>query len=93
MNAPSFSPAMLQLFLYAHCVAAHARAPRLKFQTAAEREKARLRKLARVTVNQMHSAWMGRLPTPEPRARLWAVLGHFPSDFGVVLTHGGQEHG
>jgi hypothetical protein len=41
----------------------------------------------------MHSAWMGRLPTPEPRARLWAVLGHFPSDFGVVLTHGGQEHG
>ncbi|RWM02122.1 MAG: hypothetical protein EOR68_08425 [Mesorhizobium sp.] len=93
MNAPSFSPAMLQLFLYARCVAAHARMPRLKFQTAAEREKARLRKLARITANQMHSAWMGRLPEPQPRARLWAVLGHFPSDFGVVLTHGGQEHG
>lgn len=91
---PEFSPAMLRLFLHARCRAAHAERPaRCGYGVSARLEKDRLRRLAGVTDNDMHMAWMGRLPTPEKRVRIWAVLGHFPTDFGIMLTHGGQENG
>jgi len=94
LPVPCFSPAMLRLFLHARCRHAHAQRPaRCGYGVSARREKDRLRKLAGVTNEVMHSAWMGRLPTPEPRVRIWAVLGHFPPDFGISLTHGGQERG
>lgn len=53
--------------------------------------KAETRKLAGLTDHQMHFAWMGLLLDPAKRAALWAVLGHFPADHGIVLTHGGQD--
>lgn len=88
---PDYSPAMLRLFLRARALhaAASARSPARR-AAAARRFRDETRRTARVTVAEFDFAWMGRLLRPEPRARLWAVLGHHPSDFGIVLTHGGQ---
>lgn len=92
MTRPDFSPAMLSFFLRARAHFAHANHPaRCGFQAAAKREKAIWRKLARVTHAEMEFAWMGRLLSPAPRARLWGALGHAPGDYGILLTHGGQE--
>lgn len=89
---PYFSPAMLRLFLHARCRMAHdLRSARCSYQVSARQEQDRLRKLSGITANAMAFAFMGRLQKPEPRARLWAILGHHPSDFGIVLTHGGQD--
>lgn len=92
MCRPDFSPSMLRLFLRAQALhaASSARGPAGR-AAAAKRFRAETRRLARVTVAEFDFAWMGRLLRPEPRARLWAVLGHRPADFGVVLTHGGQS--
>lgn len=89
---PDFSPAMLRLFLRARAVHAveHSRGPARR-AAALKRCKGDLRRLAKITHAEFDFAWMGRLFSPAPRARLWAVLGHHPSDFGIVLTHGGQE--
>ena len=83
---------MLQLFLRARAVHAveQARGPARR-AAALKRCKAELRRLAKITHDDLDFAWMGRLLSPAPRARLWAVLGHHPSDFAIVLTHGGQE--
>lgn len=87
---PDFSPLMLALFIRAR--AAHRRGVEgCSRDTAARRERASLRRLAKVTVTQMEFAWMGRLLDPVARTRLWAVLGHFPADFGIALNHGGQD--
>lgn len=89
---PEYSPAMLSLFLRARAVDACAGSRQPARRAAAlARCKAELRRMAKVTVSEFEFAWMGRLLRPEPRARLWAVLGHHPSDFGIVLTRGGQE--
>lgn len=88
---PDYSPAMLRLFLRAR--AAHAAATARgqgRRAVAAKRYRDDTRRLARVTVAEFDFAWMGRLLRPEPRTRLWAVLGHHPVDHGIVLTHGGQ---
>lgn len=103
-SRPDFSPAMLAFFLRARAHFAHAsraaagpqtsKPPvRGGFQAMARHEKTRLRKLARVTHAEIEFAWMGRLLSPEPRARLWGALGHVPGDYGILLTHGGQEAG
>lgn len=89
---PDFSPAMLRLFLRAR--AAHAvgglTAP-MRRVAALDRCKVKLRRSANVTRAEFDIAWTGRLYSPVPRARLWAVLGHHPGDFGIVLTESGQE--
>ncbi|WP_265518946.1 hypothetical protein [Nitratireductor luteus] len=91
---PDFSPTMLRFFLRARAKQAVADSGRPGQSYRIVKDfKTRLRKSAGVTVTQMDLAWMGRLNTPEPRARLWAVLGHFPADHGVTLTHGGQDDG
>lgn len=89
---PEYSPAMLALFLRARAVDACAGSRKPAARAAAlARCKADLRRMAKLTVMEFDFAWMGRLLRPEPRARLWAVLGHHPSDHGIVLTQGGQE--
>ena len=89
---PDFSPAMLAVFLRARAHMAVSQSGEPARRTAIVRAtKDRIRKQAGVTATEMHFAWMGWLPTPETRARLWAVLGHHPGDHGVTLTHGGQE--
>lgn len=90
---PDFSPAMLRLFLRARGELAMADAATKRQRAAALRAfKTSIRKQAGVTAGQFDLAWMGWLLTPETRVRLWAVLGHFPADHGVVLNHGGQDH-
>lgn len=88
---PDYSPAMLRLFLRARALhaAASTRTSRQR-AVAAKRYRDDTRRLAGVTVAEFDFAWMGRLLRPEPRVRLWAVLGHHPADHGIVLTHGGQ---
>jgi len=88
---PDYSPSMLRLFLRARALhwAAQTHGPARR-AAAAKRFRNETRRTAKVTVAEFDFAWMGRLLRPEPRARLWAVLGHHPSDFGIVLTHGGQ---
>ncbi len=99
---PDFSPAMLSFFLRARAVLAHAdrvaagaqsgkRPARGGVPASVKREKATWRKLCRLTHNQVEFAWMGRLHAAGPRARLWAMLGHFPADFGIVLTDDGGQ--
>ena len=89
---PDFSPTMLRFFLRARAEfrVADSGAPWRRGETV-KAFKAELRKLAGVTNHQMHFAWTGQLNEPAARARLWAVLGHFPADHGITLTHGGQE--
>nr|WP_210282388.1 hypothetical protein [Mesorhizobium sp. RMAD-H1] len=53
--------------------------------------KAEIRKRARVTHGALDLAWMGRLNNPDDRVRIWGALGIVPADYGVTLTHGGQE--
>ena len=89
---PDYSPAMLRMFLHARAVLASALATgKADKATATRKAKAGPRHLARVTQEEFDLAWTGRLLAPEPRVRLWAVLGHFPGDHGIALTHGGQE--
>lgn len=89
---PKFSPEMLRLFLRARVVHALGGVTGSARRAAAlARCKGRLRRMAKITHAEFDLAWMGRLLSPEPRARLWAVFGHRPSDYGIVLTHGSQE--
>lgn len=92
---PEYSPAMLSFFLRARAVLAHAELPsRSGIAVTVKREKRRWKQLSRLTHGQVDFAWMGRLRNAEARVRLWAVLGHFPADHGIVLTDdGGQRHG
>ncbi|MFC6491157.1 hypothetical protein [Nitratireductor sp. GCM10026969] len=89
---PDFSPAMLRLFLRARAEFRVVDSGQPWRRTAKVKAfKAEMRKLARVTNHEFHFAWTGQLASPETRARIWAVLGHFPADHGVTLTHGGQD--
>lgn len=89
---PDYSPAMLRLFLRARAVhtVGGLTAP-MRRAAAVDRCKVKLRRSANVTRAEFDFAWSGRLSSPVPRARLWAVLGHHPGDFGIVLTEDGQE--
>jgi hypothetical protein len=92
IGRPDYSPAMLRLFLRARAVPAVGglTAP-MRRAAALDRCKVKLRRSANVTRAEFGLAWSGRLFASVPRARLWAVLGHHPSDFDVVLTEDGQE--
>ncbi|MGE0425286.1 MAG: hypothetical protein AB7O88_23710 [Reyranellaceae bacterium] len=98
MPRPDFSPAMLRFFLAArfararHDAVADGAGPSRARRTA-RAETDRLRRLARVTAVEMDMARASQLLSPEARARLWGALGHVPAEHGIVLTHGGQEHG
>ncbi|WP_044550295.1 hypothetical protein [Mesorhizobium japonicum] len=86
---PEYSPTMLGLMLQACQVLAKddhgLTAQKFARQTATA---------AGVHVQSVQYALAGRLRKAESRVRLWALLGHFPADAGIVLTDdGGQIHG
>lgn len=83
---PDFSPAMLRGFLFARTV--HLRGGG---KASAARLLNPLRKAAGIDTYDMRAAIAGHLKKAEPRARLWAALGHFPADHGVVLTDDGGQ--
>jgi hypothetical protein len=88
-TVPEFSPAMLRLMLEGRAVLARADSGLTQKQFAAQ-----LAKLAGVDRRLVGYAMSGRLRKADARTRLWAVIGHFPSDFGIVLMDkGGQQHG
>lgn len=90
---PDYSPQMLAFFLRARA-AERRGCEGCSREIAARRERAAMVRLAKLTAVQVDLAWMGRLNRAGPRAALWAVLGHFPADAGIVLTDdGGQRHG
>ncbi|EKF17085.1 hypothetical protein [Nitratireductor pacificus] len=94
MSRPDYSPAMLAVFLRARAAFRVVDSGEPWRRTEIVRAfRAETRRLASVTNVEFHMAWMGLLQSPGPRAALWAVLGHFPADRGILLTHGGQEHG
>jgi len=91
MNRPDFSPAMLKSFLRIRVDYAVRTSMRGGFDMV-RAEKTGLRKAAGVTNTEFHFAWMGWLNQAAPRVRLWAALGIFPADQGILLTDdGGQE--
>lgn len=93
MNAvtsrPDFSPATLKLFLNARVIA--------REEFAARPQKARhavadeLMPASGLPWSDIVAAFAGRLPEADKRARLWAALGHFPADFGIVLDDSGGQ--
>lgn len=86
---PEYSPAMLRLMLEARAVLAADDHGVSRSDYARE-----VAQLSGVHIRAVHFAMSGQLRKAEQRARLWAVLGHFPFDFNLVLTDdGGQTHG
>lgn len=89
---PDFSPRMLAFFLRARAAMAVAESGEPWRRTELVRGfKAAMRKTCGVTATEFHFAWMGRLQNPERRARIWAMLGHFPADYGITLTDDGGQ--
>lgn len=97
MNAPAgfpdFSPAMLRGFLQARVVIRAAE--RQIDAEIAEKQIAReTADAAGEAVETVRQAMAGRLKRAGARAAIWAALGIFPADHGVMLTdNGGQMHG
>jgi hypothetical protein len=90
---PEFSASMLRLFL-------HARVAFRVHDTGVTPARARafvfseLARLSGLSKTRVALAYGGHLSSAASRAALWAALGHFPSDHGVILDDaGGQGHG
>lgn len=84
---PDFSPAMLKAFLHARAIAREGFEPTPKGRLAARHDLAgEIMDKAGVGWSDVSDAFAGRLFDPGKRAAIWAVLGHFPSDFGIVLS-------
>lgn len=83
---PDFSPAMLKAFLHARAIAREGFEPTPKGRLAARHDLAgEIMDVAGVGWSDVSDAFAGKLQDPGARAAIWAALGHFPSDFGIVL--------
>lgn len=87
MNAPEFSAEMLRGFLFARAMA------RDGFDMKAKRAALvdELIDLTGLPHSTIRDAFSGRLRDGAARAQIWAVLGHFPCDHGIVLTDDGKQ--
>lgn len=87
MNAPEFSAEMLRGFLFARAMA------RDGFDMKARRAALvdELIDLTGLPHSTISAAFAGRLRDGAARAQIWAVLGHFPADHGIVLTDDGGQ--
>lgn len=87
MTRPDFSPQMLRFFLYARAMARDGFEPTPKGQLAARHDLAgEIMDRSGLAWSDVAAAFAGRLEDPGKRAAIWAVLGHFPADFGIVLA-------
>ncbi|MCG6115077.1 MAG: hypothetical protein MEQ84_07745 [Mesorhizobium sp.] len=89
MNAPEFTAEMLRGFLFARAMARDGFDMRTK-RAALIDELIDLTGLPHSTIR---AAFAGRLQDGAARAQIWAVLGHFPADHGIILTDDGGQHG
>jgi hypothetical protein len=87
---PDYSSEMLQAFLHIRVDFTN----RTSFSPGYDTIKAErhvLAKTAGVTKDQIWRAWQGKPVNAAVRTRLWAALGVYPADFGVVLTDDGGQ--
>ncbi|MFN4098175.1 MAG: hypothetical protein ACK4GT_00225 [Pararhodobacter sp.] len=84
---PEFSAEMLRGFLFARAMA------RDGFDVKAKRAALvdELIDLTGLPHSTIRDAFSGRLRDGAARAQIWAVLGHFPCDHGIVLTDDGKQ--
>lgn len=87
---PEFSPSMLRSFLYARALT---REGFCRHQAAQRDLAGELMRLSGLALSDIRAAFAGRLTDAAKRARLWAVLGHFPADYGVTLDDDGGQRG
>jgi hypothetical protein len=87
MTRPDFSPEMLRFFLFARAMAREGFDDTPKGRLAARHDVAdEIMDQSGLAWSDINAAFMGRLEDPGKRAAIWAVLGHFPVDHGVILT-------
>lgn len=82
---PDFSARTLALFLQARLVA------RRDFDADKPPFDEELTEQTGLPHSDIRAAFAGRLADGTKRAAIWAMLGHFPADFGVVLTDDGGQ--
>jgi hypothetical protein len=90
MSIPDYSPAMLASFLRIRVAYANLTAFKPGHDTI-KAERAMLAHAAGVTPGDFWVAWQGNALGAGLRARLWAALGVYPADFGVVLDDAGGQ--
>jgi hypothetical protein len=88
---PEFSPDMLRNFLFARTITREGFASRA--QAARHDLAGELMAASGLAYSDIRAAFSGRLTDGTKRARLWAVLGHFPADYGITLDDEGRQHG
>lgn len=90
MTVPDFSPAMLRLFIEGRVVRRMGETGevRARAKAAVMRELGRLCGLAAARIGIAHA---GQMHHGEHRTRLWAALGLFPADHGLMLTDDGGQ--
>lgn len=87
MTRPDFSPDMLRFFLFARSIARDGFEPTIAGRTAARADLMQeIMAQSGLAWSDVKSAFAGTLDDPGKRAAIWAVLGHFPVDHGIVLT-------
>lgn len=82
---PDYSARTLALFLQARQVA------RRDFDKDRPPFDEELIDLTGLAHSDIRAAFAGRLVDGTKRAAIWAVLGHFPADAGIVLTDDGGQ--
>lgn len=89
-GCPDFSPTMLRTFLFARQLTRDGFAGH---PIKAKRDlTAELVRLSGLPESAVLDAFRGKLKDAGQRAALWAALGYFPSDHGVVFDdRGGQS--
>lgn len=90
MTVPDFSPAMLRLFIEGRVVRRMGETGEVRASAKAcvARDLGRLCGLAASRVLVAHAGYMN---DGGHRTRLWAALGLFPADHGLMLTDDGGQ--
>lgn len=90
-RCPDFSPTMLRAFLFARQIT------REGFEGHPIRAKrdltGELVRLSGLPESAVLDAFRGKLKDARQRAALWAALGYFPADFGIVFDDRGGQSG
>jgi hypothetical protein len=83
---PDFSPAMLKSFLYARAMARDGFGRDEFGQVCARRTVMdEMVEQTGLPLSMVRAAFAGQLKDAGSRAAIWAALGHFPADYGIVL--------
>lgn len=84
---PEFSRQMLRGFLFARSLTIDG----FEGKAMVRRMQRDIEKVTGLPASTVEAAFDGRLTDGGARAAIWAVLGHFPSDHGIILTDDGGQ--